>query len=155
VKRALCILTPLAALAAPAPAAALIQIDRGIAGVRLNNTSAEVKAALGRPDRVAHGRNDFGRFTKYSYTGGIAILFQSSSRVTAVATRGLGDRTSVGVGVRSRERSVAKKVPGVTCETIAEVRSCHTGTFTPGERVTDFLIRKGRVRRVTVGFVFD
>jgi hypothetical protein len=154
-KRSLLVLATTAALAAAAPAAAVIQVDRGISGVRLGNSSAEVKAALGQPARVVHGHNDFGSFTKYKYVGGITVLFQSGSTVTAVATSGRGDRTNAGVGVRSRERAVRTKVPGVKCETIAGSRSCHTGSFTPGTRLTDFLIRKGRVKRVTVGFVFD
>jgi hypothetical protein len=144
-----------AALIAPAPAGALIQIDQGIAGVRLNNTKAEVRAALGTPNRVVNGTNDFGNFTEYRYAGRIFVLFQGRRRVTGVTTRGLGDRTTKGVGVRSREGSVRRKVPGVTCETIIGDRTCHTGTFTAGERVTDFKIRRGRVRSVTVGIVID
>jgi hypothetical protein len=154
-KRCIALLTLLAALIAPAPASALIQVDRGIAGVRLDNTKAEVRAALGDPDRIVNGSNIFGPFTEYRYAGRIYVFFQGDRRVTSVTTRGLGDRTARGVGVRSRERSVRRKVPGVTCDTITGTRSCHTGSFTAGERVTDFKIRRGRVRSVTVGFVID
>ena len=41
------------------------------------------------------------------------------------------------------------------CETIAGTRSCHTGRFTAGEIITDFLIRNGKVSRVSIGRVFD
>ena len=37
------------------------------------------------------------------------------------------------------------RVRGVRCETIAGFRSCHTGRFTAGEIITDFLIRGGKV----------
>jgi hypothetical protein len=146
----------LVTLAAPAAAQALIQIDRGIGGARLNNTRAEVRAALGRPSRVSTGTNDFGPFVTYRYRGaGITVSFQGRRRVSAVSTTGRGDRTRRGVGVGSTESAVRNRVPGVHCETIAGSRSCHTGSLRAGERVTDFLIRRGRVRRVTVGFVLD
>jgi hypothetical protein len=145
----------LVALAYPAGAGAMIQIDRGIAGVRLNNTQAEVRAALGKPRRVRNGKNDFGAFTRFDYRGGITVLFQGRKNVTSVTTSGLGDRTANGVGVGSTEQEVDSKLPAVQCETFGNTRSCHTGDFTPGKRVTDFLIRNGKVFRITVGFVID
>ena len=157
-KRSLCVaaLLLVAALAAPPTAGALIQLNRGIAGVRLNNTKAEVRAALGKPRRVIHGMNDFGAFTRFRYTGRIDVIFQSGNRGTSVTTRGLGDRTARGVGVGSRERTVKRRTPGVKCETfIGGIRSCHTGTFGAGTRVTDFRIRNNRVTRVTVARVID
>jgi hypothetical protein len=145
----------LAALAAPGVAGAMIQIDRGIAGARLDNTRAEVRAALGNPASRRSGTNEFGRFVEWRFQGGIRVLFQGARRVTSVSTTGLGDRTARGIGVRSTQRAVRRRVPGVTCETFAQVRSCHTGEFEAGGRITDFLIRQGRVTRVTVGFVID
>ena len=142
-------------LVIPASADAMIQIDRGIAGARIGNTRSEVRAALGTPNRVRTGTNDFGSFTEYRYRGGIRVLFQGGTSVSSVSTTGLGDRTARGVGVRSTERAVRRKVPGVTCQTTGGFRSCHTGDFLPGKRVTDFAIRNGRVTRVTVGIVID
>jgi hypothetical protein len=144
-----------AVLVFPAEAGALIQIDQGIAGARLNNTQKQVRAALGKPRRIINGINDFGPFTTFRYRGGITVNFQGRKRVSSVSTSGLGDRTARGVGVGSTEQAVKQKVPGVTCETIVGTRSCHTNEFVAGRRVTDFLIRKGRVRRVNVGFVID
>jgi len=115
----------LAALLLPA-AAALIQVDRGIAGVRLDNTRAAVRAALGRSASRRSGGNEFGRFVEWRFRGGIRVLFQGGRRVTSVATTGLGDRTS-----------------------------CHTGELEAGSRVTDFWLASGRLVRVTVGFVID
>ena len=144
-----------ALLVLPAQAGAMIQVDKGIAGARLDNTQAQVKAALGAPAHEKTGSNDFGTFRQFIYAGGLRVFFQGDAKVTSVATSGLGDRTSKGVGVGSTEASVKSKVPGVKCETIAGTRSCHTGDFSAGERVTDFLIKKGKVTRVTVGFVLD
>jgi hypothetical protein len=133
----------------------MIQVDRGIAGVRINNTKTQVRAALGTPNKVTNGTNEFGNYTVYRYRGGIVVTFQGGSRVSAVTTSGLGDRTSRGVGVRSSQNAVRTKVPGITCETIAGGRTCHTGAFMAGQRVTDFQIVGGKVKRVTVGIVID
>ena len=154
-------LTPLAAaallapLGAPAAAEALIQVDRGIAGVRLGNSRAEVRAALGAPASTRSGTNDFGRFLQWRFRGGITVIFQGRREVSTVSTSGRGDRTRRNVGVGSSERTVRRRVPGVRCETIAGFRSCHTGRFTAGEIITDFLIRNGKVTRVSIGRVLD
>ena len=156
-KRALALSASILAVAllAPAPAGAVIQLDRGIAGARLGNTKAEVRAALGKPNRVRNGTNIFGAFTEFRYAGGIRVFFQSGNRVTGVTTTGLGDRTSRGVGVRSTENAVEQRVPGVTCETFSGTRICQRGEGLPGQRITAFFLRNGRVTRVTVAFVID
>jgi hypothetical protein len=154
-------LTPIAAaallapLGAPAAAQALIQVDRGIAGARLGNSRAEVRAALGTPASTRSGTNDFGRFLQWRFKGGITVIFQGRREVSTVSTSGRGDRTRRGVGVGSTEAAVKARVRGVRCETIAGFRSCHTGRFTAGEILTDFLIRDGKVIRVSIGRVFD
>jgi hypothetical protein len=153
-------LLPALALAAvalvPATAGAMVQIDKGIAGARVNNTPAQVKAALGTPARIVRGTNDFGKFTQYRYAGGIVVTFQGRKNVTGVSTSGLGDRTAKGVGVGSTRAAVQAKVPGITCDPPSGgFRSCHTKTVTAGKLITDFLIKAGKVTRVTVGFVID
>jgi hypothetical protein len=139
-------------LLAPAAATALIQIDRGIAGARLGNTKAEVRTALGQPRRVVTGTNMFGPFTRFRYAGRIRVTFQGGNRVTAVSTTGLGDRTARGVGVGSTRRDVRRRVPGVRCEAVG---ICQTGTGEPGDRITAFFLRDGRVFQVSVGIVID
>ncbi len=144
------------ALAVPAGAGAIVQIDQGIGGVRMGNTGAQVRAALGRPDRVQRGRNDFGRVVLFTYSAErMRVTFQGGRRVSLVSTSGLGDRVASGVGVGSSESEVASGVPGAKCEAIAGVRSCHTNEFKAGQRVTDFIIRGGKVVRVNVGLVID
>ena len=133
----------------------MIQVDKGIAGARIGNSRAEVRAALGTPSRVISGDNPFGPFVEYRFRGGIGVLLQGGNAVTSVSTTGRGDRTARGVGVGSSERAVRRRVPGVRCETFSGTRTCHTGRFLPGQRITDFLIRDGKVRRVTVGIVID
>jgi hypothetical protein len=143
-----------AALLVVAPAAdALIQVDRGIAGARIGNSQAQVRAALGAPTRVNRGTNDFGRFVVFRYAAGLQVTFQDGG-VSTASTTGLGDRTAKGVGVGSTE-AAADRVSGVRCESIGGDRICHTNEFAGGQRVTSFIIRGGKVARVDVGVVFD
>src|SRR3954469_9715591 len=133
-----------------APASAMVQIDRGIAGALLGASRAAVKAALGTPTSTKTGSNDFGPYVRYRFAGGLTVLFQGKEKVTSVQTTGLGDRTSQGVGVGSTQAD-ADALPGVKCES----GSCHTGDFLPGKKVTDFTIKGGKVTRVTVAIVID
>lgn len=146
------------ALSSATAAQAIIQVQRGISGIRLNMSIAQVRAGLGAPTRVRHGSNPFGTFTQYLYRGGLTVTFQGNRNVTAVAITGQSDRTASGVGIGSTEAQVKHGVRGVKCNTgnhPGSVTSCHVGSFKPGGRVTDFLLRHGRVSRVTVGFVID
>ena len=144
-----------APLGVPAAAEALIQVDRGIAGARLGNSRAEVRAALGAPESTRSGTNTFGRFLQWRFRGGITVIFQGRREVTTVSTTGRGDRTRRGAGIGSTEAQVKARVRGIRCETIERTRSCHTGRFTAGEIITDFQLRGGTVRRVAVGRVMD
>jgi hypothetical protein len=139
-----------------APSAqALVQIDQGIAGARLGNTRDQVRAALGKPIKIKSSKNDFGPFVEYRYSGGLRVTFQGRNTVTAVETTGKGDRTTSDIGVGSTEADVVAKVKGVKCEGVGTTRSCHTGNFVAGQKITDFHIDGGNVTTVTVGIVID
>ena len=144
----------LAALACAAVAAAAIVPQRGIAGVRLGMTKAQVRATLGAPRSAAHGSNEFGSFTIFRYRG-LRVTFQGNRTVTNVFTTRAGERTARGVGVGSTVAQVRAKVAGVRCRTESGFRHCFVGQFLPGRRITDFRIRNGRVSSVDVGFVID
>jgi hypothetical protein len=143
-----------AVLVSAAVASGAIVPQRGIAGVRLEMTKAQVRAALGAPLRVVHGSNEFGSFTVYRYRG-LRVTFQGNRSVTDVFTTRPGERTARGVGVGSTERQVRARVAGVRCRTESGFRHCFVGRFLPGRRVTDFRIERGRVTSVDVGFVVD
>ena len=138
-----------------APAAeAVIQLDRAISGARINNTKAEVRAALGKPRKVIDDVGEFGPVTEFRYRGKLRVFF-ISGRVTLVTTKGLGDRTNRGVGVGSSEAAVKNRVPGVTCETTSGIRFCSRGAEQPGERGTFFFLEDGKVTRIDVALVID
>ncbi len=143
------------ALALPAQAGAMIQFDQGIAGARIGNSQAQVQAALGAPDLVKTGSNDFGPYRQFFYEGGLRVFFQGDDDVTSVTTLGRGDRTSKGIGVGNSEKALRQKHPNEKCETFSGFRTCHTGSGNPGERITDFHISKGKITRVVVGIVID
>lgn len=153
-RRAVVVAVLVAVLVAAAPAGARIFVQRGIATVSLRLTKAQVRAKLGNPPRVRGGTNDFGRFTEFVYRR-VTVSFQSGSRVTALRTTSRLERTGRRVGVGSSEATVKARVVGVVCRTEAGFRHCFVGSFLPGRVVTDFRIRKGRVRSVTIAFVLD
>lgn len=148
----LAVVVALLALAAPAGAAIVVQ--KGIAGVQLQMTKAQVRAKLGAPNRVKNGRNDFGRYTKFVYPR-VTVSFQSGPRVTAVQTRSTLERTVSGAGVGSSEAKVRAAVPSAKCATLYGSRQCVVGAFKPGRVVTAFQIKNGHVSSVVVGIVLD
>lgn len=148
-------LAALACLGIAAPASATIRPQKGMAGITLDMTQAQVKKVLGAGS-AQKGKNDFGPYTILRYRKlDLSVIFQGNSRVTTITTSGKAERTTKDVGVGSSERAVKRNVRGVRCETFAGIRSCHVGGFLPGKRVTDFVIRRGRVSRVTIGYVID
>jgi hypothetical protein len=147
-RRALVVM--ICALVFPAGAGATIVVQKGIAGVRLHMTKAQVRARLGRPPHVQTGHNDFGRYTNFLYPR-VRVTFQSGARVTGMRTTSPLERTATGLGVGSTKAKVKAGVPGARCE----AQQCVVGRFTPGTVVTSFLLEHGRVRAVVVGIVID
>jgi len=148
-----------ATLLVPSQAAAIIQLERGISGVRLGDTKREVRQDLGKPRRIVNRTGELGPFTEFRYRGRITVTFFGGNEVTAVATAGPGDRTARGVGVGSTRRQVRNRVPDVRCRNVPgpgpAFAFCDRGQRRAGGRVTAFHIRNGRVFRVTVGIVID
>src|SRR5688572_8627237 len=153
-RRATLLLTAAAVLLLVPSAEAMIQLDRGIAGARLGNSKAEVRAALGKPRRVVKRDTDFGQTTTFLYRGGLRVNFLGGE-VTLAGTTGRGDRTRRGIGVGSTEQAVKAKVPGVACATFEGTRLCRRGAEQPGERGTIFFLENGRVTRVDVAVLID
>jgi hypothetical protein len=141
------------AAAAP-PAGATIVPQQGMAGVRIGMSAQEVRGVLGVPLRAIRGANDFGPYAELRYPRLVRVLLQGGA-VTAISTTGRFERTARGVGVGSTEAAVSAKVRRVRCRTFGSFRECYVGRFLPGKRVTAFLLRGGRVVRVTVGVVVD
>lgn len=148
----------LPAVLAPA-ATARIEPDRGIAGIRLKMTRAEVVAKLGRPDGERLVRNEIigrQRMVRYGRTRAFFGGFRANARVVTVNTRDRRQRTRSGVGIGSTPSQVLAGVRGVRCRGPARIHTCVRGVFRPGERVTVFDVSpRGRVDHVLIGFVID
>ncbi|HEY6395914.1 MAG TPA: hypothetical protein VIX82_00520 [Solirubrobacteraceae bacterium] len=152
---ALATATATACMLAAAPSAeAVIQVQRGISGIAIGMSAARVNEGLGTPSHVTTGTNDFGPFTQFLYPGAITVTFQGNANVTAVSISSPTDRTVRGVGIGSTLKAVKHGVPGVRCQTFAGVTDCMIGKLIANQRVTDFMIRHGRVTRVTIAIFF-
>lgn len=133
-------------------------VQRSMKGIRLGMTVREVRDRLGAPDRISFRNDEIqGRVRVYAY-GLTRASFSpgDEARVNSISTTSRHERTSRGIGVGSARAQVAGKVPGVRCRVEFGTDHCYVGSFSPGRRVTDFLIGgNGQVRRVTIGFVID
>jgi hypothetical protein len=143
-----------AALALAGTATAAIVVQKGIGGVTIGMTQAQVRAKLGTPTQTIHRSNDFGPYTQLRFRG-YTITFQGNSAVTNIETTLASERTARGIGVGSTKAQVRAMVAGVHCEGPAATGHCSVGRFDPGARVTDFSFRAGRVSSVVVGIVID
>lgn len=128
--------------------------QHSVRGVRVGMTQAAVRRVLGAPLRVRHRRTDFGPSTTLVFSG-LTVGFVGDGGASTIALSARGDRTARGVGVGSRERDVARLVPGARCLTESGYRHCYVGVWSAGHVVTDFAIRNGRVTRVVLGLVLD
>jgi hypothetical protein len=144
------LLVLLAAAAFAAGAGAAIVVERSIAGVTIALSQKKVRAILGKPSKVVLARNALGPYVEYRYPG-LVLDFQGGNPLSSISTTRRSERTSRGIGVGSTRKQVRQKVRGVTCgKTI-----CTVGTLLPGRIVTTFYLRKGVVRRVSIGRVLD
>jgi hypothetical protein len=154
VKTILLVAVSVCALAFAAVAPATIVPQHGIGGARLGMSQTAVQARLGLPLTIHKGTNEIGTYTTYLYPT-LLITFFGGSKVTSIATHSAKQRTSRGVGVGTTRAGVAAKVAAATCVTESGHEHCYVGKFLPGQTVTDFTIKNGRVTRITVGYVID
>ena len=128
------------ALLSVSPAAATIRPQRGMSGVSLGMTKAQVQAKLGRPIGTGGGRFYYAR---------VWVGFRLGRAVEITTTRS-SERTASGVGVDSSEAALRRAYPSVTCGPSGGFRRCRLGSGNPGTRATDFLLGRGKVLQVSV-----
>jgi hypothetical protein len=156
-------LTALLLALALAPAAdARIVPGKGMAGITMGMTEAQVKAVLGAPDSRKTLSDDFGPYLRLRYTshGGLRLTMRDDASgapvLFSVTTEGKAERTKEGIGVGSSRKRLRAKLSGEKCERLGSFRHCSLGSFKVGRIVTDFRLNKQlRVVSVVVGRVVD
>jgi hypothetical protein len=128
------------ALLVASPAVATIRPQKGMSGLWLGMTKAQVQAKLGRPIGTGGGRYYYAR---------VWVGFRLG-RVVEITTTRSSERTASGVGVDSTEAQVRRAYPSVVCGQAGGFRRCRLGSGNPGTRATDFLLGRGRVLQITI-----
>ena len=131
------------ALIAAAPANAIIRPQKGMSGITLGMTKAQVRAKLGSPIGSGSGRLYFAR---------VWVGFRLGRAVEITTTRS-SEHTGSGLGVGASEAAVHHSYPAVKCAPFGGFRRCRLGTGQPGTRATDFLIGHGQVLQITVSLL--
>lgn len=139
-RRTLVLVLAGAVVALPTTAAATIRPQKGMSGVSLGMTKAQVQSKLGRPIGTGGGRYYYAR---------VWVGFRLG-RVAEITTTRSSERTASGIGVDSTEDAVRRAYPSVTCGPAAGFRRCRLGSGEPGTRATDFLLGRGRVLQISV-----
>ena len=128
------------ALGFVAGTSATIKPARGMSGISLGMTPAQVQAKLGRPIGKGGGRWYYAR---------VWVGFRSRRVVELTTTRST-ERLANGLGVDSSEAQIRAAFPQVKCAAAVPFRRCRLGSGAPGTRATDFMLGHGRVLQVTV-----
>jgi hypothetical protein len=129
-----------AVLALPTAATATIRPQKGMSGLWLGMTKAQVQGKLGRPVGTGGGRFYYAR---------VWVGFRLG-RVVEITTTRSTERTASGIAVGSREAAVRRAYPSAVCGQAGRFRRCRLGSGKPGSRATDFLIGGGLVLQITV-----
>src|SRR3712207_5859832 len=96
-------------LAAPAAQARIVP-GKGMAGVTIGMTEAQVQSVLGAPASRRVVNDDFGPSLRLRYAtrGGLRMILRQNAsgeyELFQILTRGRVERTKQGIGVGSRER---------------------------------------------------
>jgi hypothetical protein len=131
-----------------------VVVQKGIAGVRLGMTPVQVKTKVGLPRKVERGSSDSGSYVTYRYRT-YSVTFFGGRRVTQMTTLSPDERTAAGIGVGSTRADVADSVPRTRCLRELSYDHCYVGVWKPGDVVTDFTLRNGRVARISIGYIVD
>jgi hypothetical protein len=126
-----------------ADATATIVPQKGMSGVVLGMTKAQVRARLGAPVGTGGGRWYYAR---------VWVGFRAG-RATEITTTRSTERTRGGLGVDSTESALRASYLGLTCTSAPPFRRCRLGSGAPRTRVTDFMVGHGRVLQITVALL--
>lgn len=129
-------------------------LNHSIAGVALGETLARIHGELGRPDGHKYFQSEISGTVRVDYYEKLSVS-TIGKVVTSVTSSRRSARTESGIGVGTTKRRLNRRFPNMSCFGAI----CRVSRYPPSEQigrpVTDFRVRKSRVRSVTVGTVID
>jgi hypothetical protein len=139
------------ALSLASAAGATIVIGRGIGGVFLGMSPAQVRSTLGVPARIVRARPYYAPQLEYVYSNYL-VIFEGRRAVTSISSISPAEKTATGVGIGSTHAGIKARFPRIQCNG-GRSGSCSLGKFLPGHVLTRFDFSNGRVRQVFIGLV--
>jgi len=148
----------LAFSAGPAAAKVLgshrLQLNRGMAGVRLGDSINRMHRLLGEPKGIDYVKNEITGSLRIDIYGRLSFTSYGGS-ILSMRTARRSIRTPTGIGVGTTKRRLEREFPGLSCYWHRCTIIAGGGLQTIGKRVTTFQIRRGKVRVISIGRVID
>ena len=155
----LCVLGALAATALlPSTAGArviedtTIVLGRSIGKATLLTSKTKLDGRLGPGRVIKRTTNDLGTFTTVRYAGHhVDVMYRGSQSVFAKTTSPHYGTTK-GIYVTASKADLKRTYPAAKCPTAT---LCTLGRLNPGNRVTEFRLKRGKITSIGVGIVLD
>jgi len=142
-----------ATLAFPAIGRAVLIPNHAMGDVRLGWSEQRVVRELGDPVTRLVVSDETGETRRLGYRGLTVLLHDGEVALISTSVSRRANRTRTGVGVGTSERRLRARLWAVACSGSAGGRRCTVGTLRPGRSNTVFVMRRGRVTRISVGNV--
>lgn len=134
-------------------------LGRSMAGVRLGDSLARLHQILGEPKAIRHVANEIAGTERIDIYGRLAFgsfpAADDEEVVMYMQTTRRSIRTASGIGVGTRKHRLEREHPSMSCYGHICRIVAGGGQGTIGQRVTDFRMKHGRVKMVSIGRVID
>jgi hypothetical protein len=129
-----------------------LQLNRGMAGVRLGDGVDRLHRVLGEPRDVDYVANEITGSMRIDIYGRLSFASGGGS-ILGMRTNRRSIRTPTGIGVGTTKRRLGRELPGLSCYWHRCSIIAGGGQQTIGKRVTTFQMRRGKVRAISIGRV--
>ena len=155
----LCIVGALAATAlVPATAGArvldntTIVLGTSIGKATVGTSKTKLDGRLGQGRVIKRTTNDLGTFTTVRYVNHHVDVMYRGSQSVLVTTTSAHYGTTRGIYVTATRADLKRTYPAAKCPTAT---LCTLGRFKPGNRVTEFRLKRSKISSIGVGIVLD